>query len=79
MSISAGPNNYVFYDEEDYFQPEKVRLQSLKDILKLLDLNGCSLYLGIYLVLTVEDKAMFFFRSIFFFKLNKEFLPRLKK
>jgi hypothetical protein len=55
VSISAGPNNYVFYDEEDYFQPEKVRLQSLKAILKLLDLNGCSPYLGIYLVLTVED------------------------
>ena len=55
VSISARPNNYVFYDEEDYFQPEKVRLQSLKAILKLLDLNGCSPYLGIYLVLTVED------------------------
>jgi len=39
----------------DYFQPEKVRLQSLKAILKLLDLDGCSPYLGIYLVLTVED------------------------
>ena len=55
VSISARPNNYVFYDEEDYFQPEKVRLQSLKAILKLLDLNGFSPYLGIYLVLTVED------------------------
>jgi hypothetical protein len=55
VSISARPNNYVFYDEEDYFQPEKVRLQSLKAILKLLDLDGCSPYLGIYLVLTVED------------------------